>query len=294
MDKYFILILIVLVGLGCTNEKPAEGHWHLERTYIVMPELTIGTDYSTEFYNKQSLTAISLALLDIEENHATWNKGVNGYDGLPVYFDMEVGKLNLELGEDFHEEFKFKLRKDTLELVDVKNELVFKGYQCLDSCCDKQKEHFLHNNLIIDLPIEKGTSQSEKYKLDRVLESRIYLSSRINSLMTHCSTSSRISTDRFFCTAENIPLIVEKEKKRLFEQYEEKITFSIYADKNADMKTIASIMEQFRQSGIQKVYLALREDTDLSKEFKIRLRTLDTNINLNATDDISLKEWLND
>lgn len=277
------LLLITSVITSCQNYS-IDGHWHIKRESILIKEYNLTSTSKEMSYDQE-------VILDIENDEGTWNRNKYDYGGIPLYIDKIKKSIEISNGECFRSEYKYELNFDSLKLFSSDGNLQFIGAKCDQNCCDKQADEFIDNNLIIDLPIVIDSSLSKKYNIYRPYEQRIFIG-RPKLNYFGCSPSPTISVNNKYISLNEIPIVIEMNKVKIPFSSRNQIQYSLYSDKNVKIYYLIALIQKLKDNGITEIKLAVREDTNLEKEFKLRLRNLRLEEIHELSGEMSLSEFV--
>jgi len=279
----FFLLLLISTLFACQGKR-IDGHWHLKKEDIKIEEESIGSVTNKTISDQ-------FAILDIKNEEGIWNKNKYDLGGIPLYIDRTENRIETISSECFRLEFNYKIYNDTLRLKNTAGDFEYTGIKCHDKCCDKQVDEFLNYDLDIDLPIDTDTTLSDKYNIYRLYEQRIFIGNKKNN-WSDCSLSPRLYVNNKFITLLDIPIVIASQKVRVPIDSRDQIQYSLYTNKDVEMRFIIPLLQQFKQHGISYFNLAVREDTNLEKAFNLRLLKLDLNKIEEPNEEMTLSAFL--
>ncbi len=223
------------------------------------------------------------------EGNCRWGAGVGVYDGFGGYTE----KPYINVGPScFGGNFTYKIEGNNLKLYDPEGTLEHVGYKCDYGCCEKQKEFFLDINVEIDLATLKDTSKSVLQLEQLSLITNFYLGESLTSISDISTNSDRLSTGFKFITIEEISLALEKQKVKIPENKRDRQSIAIYPNSNSNLVLLSQLLAKLSELGFSKVHIAMRDDSDLLKEIKVRYLEVETNTTIERAAERTIGEWL--
>lgn len=277
--KISLVLLTTLLLVGCTQDDSLDGHWHMidlkERNISFEKDLYHGTfDYPET--NEDG------------ENYGIWDKGIGNSSGMLSHvYKNEIIVAPLCFGGNY----TFNIENDSLKIFDSENEMIHIGYECSNHCCNKLKEFFLHVNLEIDLAIDKDTSKSIRWTEVPNLLANLFIG-KSNYPGDISLNSDRLASGSKYLAVSDIPLSIEKHKVKIPENKRDRFSIAIYPNASSNLKLFSKVVQKCNELGFPKVYIAMREETDLYKEMKVRYREIDSAIEINSDSEMTIVEWL--
>lgn len=274
--KKTIFLLFLLLYAACA-QPDLNGHWHI--TAIKEKEKIMGSKYLTlDIYDDT---------LGIIKEQVFLNSGFTGLVNSKkqeMLFGGECLVLNFEFT---YEEGVLYLRQLAYTEPEEKQ---FIAKRCDETCCDRQQDYFSSTMLDIDLP--------QKIDSIRLIEAEKHPSS--------------LSYPLFFGVANNLKNVQDKSRKftiglkdfegnidsiarydeqfliKIPEEYWKRVRRVIYADKNTPLKNMIPVLKKYRELGIVKMLVALKE-IDSAQNLKIWHHPIET---LNLIEDANpLTTW---
>lgn len=283
MKKLLYLIVLFLVCNAC-GEDDLEGHWHLKKVSSIEEEKTFNV--TTVFRECNDF-----AIIDLKDDGGIWNANKYGVRGIPVSINKIKKCIILGEIDSYTYRYKYKVSQDSFHLFTENGLQIYSGFQCREECCNKQEEEFMYDIQRYDLPIENNDDLSVEYDLDPKLEQRILIGYPKENLFD-CAPSLRMSVNEKFIFLDDIPLVIESRNTRTPKESRNKIQYTIYADKDAEMKMIISLVRRLNERRIYKVNLAVRGDTNIENDFELRLRRIKLDDIVDLGDDMKLSTYL--
>ncbi len=250
------ILLLVLVFSSCSNDEALIGHWHCK------PLNNSNSIFTIDFYWGDSVV-FNLNAID-GPYYSRWEKSQSFIPGAG-----ECGVLNL----------KYRLKDDSLFLVQTGLGGKFVATKCEQACCDLQSDFFMPTDMEIDLPVINCLN-CKSFEFDRQRRTYNFLfTGKSNS--SNCFPSHRLNLGYRFATLHDIPLWLESEKLRRHENLRKLNRCVLFLDKSTPDDLVHSILHKLKSSQETVVLLAGRLNTNTKDSFELRmipfkLNTLDT------------------
>lgn len=256
-----------------------KGHWHFERRVNVTMENNDSVEYQYNMF---------VSTFDFNGEFGIWNNNIGGYPGIHSYLTTDSNKLIVANGDCYHQEYTYEFINDSI-ILHQNGGTLLKGYKCNEYCCDKQKDYFLNDNIIIDLPAFVTDSSMKQESTKSTKELRIILGK--SSIPQFYGNDYKLSMNGSYINLTDVNLGIEAMLLRNKLYYNNESYFAIYADRNAKFSEIQDILKKLETNGIKKVSIMSRDISNLRESFKIYRNEISTNdelSNVNAT----IENWL--
>lgn len=258
-----------------------KGHWHFERRVNVGLE---NIDSSEHQYN------MFVSTFDFNGEFGIWNNNIGGFQGIHSYIIPHENRLVVSNGECYHQEYRYKFLNDSINLYQNGGTLL-KGYKCNKNCCDKQKDYFLHDNIILDLPTFVSDFSIKQDSTESIKELRIIIGK--SSIPDFYGKENKLSVNGIYTNLLDIDLGIEAMlmKNKLY--YDSESYFAIYADKNTKYSEIGKILKRLETNGVKEVSIMSRKATNLRESFVIFRNKVSTEYEIGNVDK-TIENWLKD
>lgn len=260
---YYSCFLFLI--LSCQGASQYDGHWHM----VSVPSDVDNIEILVE---ERLRNEVEYIVLDLDNGEGYWNRNFNQYVWPNTAHvensnqDILVKGVECNLGL-----YYIELRNSTLYLNNEIGKPRYIGYKCGELCCNKQQDYFSDENIKIDLPIIPDTIQSIRRPIKQSLHKTFYLGKPKSFFdIGYGSPSQRLSNGYLFIDEKDISLEIEKFKIKVPEKFRDQIIYSITADKAIKTNSIIELGAALQELGINKCYIAVREDTNLHKNFTPR------------------------
>lgn len=264
--RVFYYTCFLLLILSCQGASQYDGHWH-------MVSVPLGLENIETLVEERLRNEVEYIVLELENGEGFWDKNRNQHDS---WRTVNLENSNKELwvtgaacGFGL---YKIELRNSTLYLNNEDGKTRYIGYKCEELYCNKQQDYFSDENVKIDLPIITDTSQSIRRPIKQSLHRTFYLGEPKSILgdTGYGSPSQRLSDGYKFLTIRDLPIVLEKSKIKVPEKFRDQMTYSISADKDTKTNRIIELGAALQELEINECYIAVREDSDLHKDFAPR------------------------
>lgn len=241
--KNLILILLLSLFIGCSNNKELEGYWYGESKYEF--------DRSPTLIKFENSTLIDFfgPLIDT------------------VNYTRIQDIIRLQLGENEVREFKIRLNKDKLSTFDSQSDSLIINLK------KRKKDNFVFDylndkSLIIDLPIGRGLKKTFGHQIS--LNRPLYLTYKDNKLVSNFLDTTVIVDSNYykFLFSQNVLKYIE-------DRYSNTHKISLIADKNIKISDFNLLINQLKIVGYTKIdYFMNLDSYDKVNLLPFRLRYL--------------------
>lgn len=185
--------------------------------------------------------------------------------------------------------FEYTLNEHKLTLTDETSKKETIAINCKSGVCDEQKEFFRNKGPQINLPY--NTLQNEKINFDAEKDLILFIGKpSLMDAMTYGQNEKIWNGGRIIGTGE-ISFIVDRHRLESEKEFGSSRVM-VFADSKTKMETISSLSEGLFNSGITKLFLAVKQNEDVSFSLELGFIPFMTKALKDINSSQNISEWI--
>lgn len=288
--KIIISLFILNISM-CSNQNleihlfPLVGKWKVSEPgneYMI----EINSDSTVKMYSYNTPSELNMTITHIDSKTLQLSPAK-----IKSQFSAEDKAVVQTLKESNSTPLKFKytLNEHKLTLTDETSKKETIAINCKSGVCDEQKEFFRNKGPQINLPY--NTLQNEKINFDAEKDLILFIGKpSLMDAMTYGQNEKIWNGGRIIRTGE-ISFIVDRhllESEKVFGSSR----VMVFADSKTKMETISSLSEGLFNSGITKLFLAVKQNEDVSFSLELGFILFMTKALKDINSSKNISEWI--